>query len=172
MTGVTELFVAATILTGMLALISIWAPRRLLVKGLALSMAVLFIPVAYASFVNLLSRPKPVSLEWWLAEAREATVLGSSLREDDGIYLWLQLPDVSEPRSYVLPWDREIAEQLQKAEREAAETQGGLKMRMPFEPSLDDREPKFYALPQPAPPQKEEPAPGPQLYQAPGGRDA
>jgi hypothetical protein len=99
-------------------------------------------------------------------------VLGSSLREDDGIYLWLQLPNAGEPRSYVLPWDREIAEQLQAAQREAEETQGGLKMRLPFEPSLDDREPKFYAMPQPAPPEKEAPAQGPQFYQAPGGRDA
>lgn len=171
MTGVTELFVAATLLTGVLALISIWAPRRLLVKGVAMSTAVLFIPVAYASFVNLLSLPKPVSLEWWLTEAREATVLGSILREDDGIYLWLQLPEVDQPRAYVLPWDRNVAEQLQEAEREAAETQGGLKMRLPFEPSLDDQEPKFYARPQPAPPEKEEPPRGPQFYQAPG-RDA
>jgi len=171
MSSVIELFGIATALTGVLALISIWAPRRLLVKGLALSTTILFIPVAYASLVNLLSLPKPVSMEWWQTEAKEATVLGSSLREDDGIYLWLQLPEVSEPRSYVLPWDRKVAEQLQAAQREAAETQGGLKMRLPFEPSLDDREPKFYALPQPAPPEKEAPASGPQLYQAPG-RDA
>ena len=171
MTGVTELFVAATLLTGVLALISIWAPRRLLVKGVAMSTAVLFIPVAYASFVHLLSLPKPVSLEWWLTEAREATVLGSILREDDGIYLWLQLPEVDQPRAYVLPWDRNVAEQLQEAEREAAETQGGLKMRLPFEPSFDNQEPKFYAQPQPAPPEKEEPVTGPEIYEAPG-RDA
>jgi hypothetical protein len=171
MTSVTGLFAVATGLAGLLALIGIWAPRRLMVKGTALATALLFIPVAYGGLINLLSRPKPVSLEWWLAESGEATVLGSSLREDDGIYLWLQLPEVSEPRSYVLPWDRKIAEQLQAAQREAAETQGGLKMRLPFEPSLDDREPKFYAMPQPAPPEKEAPASGPQFYQAPG-RDA
>jgi hypothetical protein len=171
MTGVIGLFAVATGLAGLLSLIGIWAPRRLMVKGMALATALLFIPVAYGSLISLLSRPKPVSLEWWLAEAGEATVLGSSLREDDGIYLWLQLPEGSEPRAYVLPWDRETAEQLQEAQREAAETQGGLKMRLPFEPSLDDREPKFYAMPQPAPPEKEQPALGPQFYQAPG-RDA
>lgn len=172
MTGVIGLFAMATGLAGVLALISIWAPRRLLVKGIALCAALLFIPVAYTSLIHLLSRPKPVSQEWWLTEAKEATVLGSSLREDDGIYLWLQLPELSEPRSYVLPWNREVAEQLQEAQREAAQTQGGLKMRLPFEPSLDDREPKFYAMPQPAPPEKEAPATGPEFYQAPGGRDA
>jgi hypothetical protein len=35
-------------------------------------------------------------------------------------------------------------------------------------PSLDDREPKFYALPQPAPPPKDGDNRGPQRYQAPG----
>jgi hypothetical protein len=52
--------------------------------------------------------------------------------------------------------------------RKAEEQGGDVRMRTPFEPSLDDREPKFYALPQPAPPPKdgdEEPA---QRYQPPG----
>jgi hypothetical protein len=44
-------------------------------------------------------------------------------------------------------------------------------MRLPFEPSLDQREAKFYALPQPALPPKGHAGPGPQLYQ-PLGRDA
>ena len=97
-------------------------------------------------------------MEWWQNHAKEATVLGSLMQEGEGIYLWLQLPDVAEPRGYVLPWNRATAEQLQQAQREAAEQEGGgtVHMRMPFEPSLEKREPLFYAQPQPAPPPKDQ----------------
>jgi hypothetical protein len=120
--------------------------------------------------VDLLSRPKPVDLEWWL-HAEEATVLGSQIQENQGIHLWLQLPDVAEPRAYVLPWNRDTAERLQQARR-AAEQQGGdVRMRLPFEASQDDREPQFYAAPQPALPPKDYAEPEPEFYQPPG-RDA
>jgi hypothetical protein len=114
MTGVTQLFVVGAVLAAALSLISIWAPRRLPVKGTALAASALFLPLGYASLVDLLSKPKPVDLEWWLREAEEAEVLASRLVEGEGIYLWLQLPDVAEPRAYVLPWDRASAEQLQR----------------------------------------------------------
>jgi len=38
-------------------------------------------------------------------------------------------------------------------------------MRLPFEPSLDDREPKFYAMPQPALPPKNLDHQPPKLYE-------
>jgi hypothetical protein len=132
---------------------------------------VLFLPLGYASLVDLLSKPKPVDLEWWLREVAEAEVLASRPVEGEGIYLWLQLPDVAEPRAYVLPWDRASAEQLQEATPEADQEGGGVQMRLPFEPSLDEREARFYARPQPAPPAKDLIDPPPQFYQPPG-RDA
>jgi hypothetical protein len=106
-----------------------------------------------------------------LVDAAEAEVLASRLVEDQGIYLWLQLVDVAEPRAYVLPWDRTSAEQLQQALREAEQKGSGVQMRLPFEPSLEDLEPKFYALPQPALPPKDLSQPPPEFYQPPG-RDA
>jgi hypothetical protein len=171
MSGIPQLFAVAAALAATLALISIWAPRRLAIKVTALATTVLFLPLAYASLVELLSKPKPVDLEWWQNDAAEAEVLASRLVENEGIYLWLQLVDVGEPRAYVLPWDRTSAEQLQQALREAEEQGSGVQMRLPFEPSLDDREPKFYALPQPALPPKDLLQPPPQLYEPPG-RDA
>jgi hypothetical protein len=104
---------------------------------------------------HLLSLPKPVALEWWLTNAPSATVLGSTVRENEAIYVWLQLEQVAEPRAYALPWNRDLAEQLQTAQREANESQSQVRMRLPFEPTLDDREPKFYALPQPPLPPKD-----------------
>jgi hypothetical protein len=168
MTGVLPLFVVAAALAATLGLISIWAPRRLAIKGAALATLVLFLPCAYASLIELLSKPKPVDLEWWQNDAAEAQVLAARQVENQGIYLWLQLPEIAEPRAYVLPWDRASAEQLQRALREAEQQGGGVQMRLPFEPSLDDREPKFYALPQPALPPKDLIEPPPQLYQPPG----
>ncbi|MGH6898425.1 MAG: hypothetical protein ACREJ5_18045 [Geminicoccaceae bacterium] len=171
MTGVPQLFAVAAALAATLGLISIWAPRRLAIKGAALATLVLFLPLAYASLVELLSKPKPVDLEWWQSGAAEAEVLAARQVENQGIYLWLQLPEIAEPRAYVLPWDRASAEQLQRALREAEQQGSGVQMRLPFEPSLDDREPKFYALPQPALPPKDLIEPPPKFYQPPG-RDA
>jgi hypothetical protein len=171
MTGIPQLFAVAAALAATLGLISIWAPRRLAIKGAALATVILFLPLAYASLVDLLSKPKPVDLEWWLTDASEAEVVAARPVENRAIYLWLQLPEVSEPRAYVLPWDRTSAEQLQQALREAERQGGGVQMRLPFEPSLDPREPKFYALPQPALPPKDLLEPPPQFYQPPG-RDA
>jgi hypothetical protein len=155
MIELTYLFGAAALLAGALASISVWAPRRLAVKLLALGGTALFLPMAYAGFSQLLALPKPVGLEWWQANAEEATVLAASLREDEAIYLWLQLKDVPEPRAYALPWHRDLAEQLQAAQREAEESQTQVQMRLPFEDSLDDLEPKFYAMPQPQLPAKD-----------------
>jgi hypothetical protein len=168
MIDLSQLFALTIALAGLLAAITLWTPRRLAVKGMALLTTALFLPLAYASLVDLLSRPKPVDLEWWQGNAEEATVLGSQLQESRAIHLWLQLPGVAEPRAYVLPWNRETAERLQEAQREAEQQGGDVRMRMPFEPSLDDLEPRFYAQPQPALPPKDHAEPGPQFYQAPG----
>jgi hypothetical protein len=171
MTSLSQLFAITVALAGLLAAISLWAPRRLAIKATALAATVLFLPLAYASLLDLLSRPKPIDLEWYLSHAEEATVLGSQVEEDESIHLWLQLPDVAEPRAYVMPWNRDTAERLQQAQREAEQQGGDVRMRLPFEPSLDDREPQFYALPQPALPPKDYAEPKPQFYQQPG-RDA
>ena len=152
------LFGAAILVTSILTSISIWAPRRVIVRAAAFGLAVLFVPLSYASFASLLSKPKPVALEWIQANTQEASVLGSSIREGEAIYIWLQMPGVDEPRAYTLPWNRSVANQLQEARRKAEEQGTGLGMRLPFEHSWDKQEPKFYPLPQPAMPPKDTPA--------------
>jgi hypothetical protein len=155
MTELTYLFATVAVLAGVVTSISIWAPRRLWLKLTALGAAALFRPIGGRSLAHLLSLPKPVALEGWLTHAPSATVLGSTVREDEAIYPWLQHEQVAEPRAYALPWNRDLAEQLQTAQREAEENQSQVRMRLPFEPTLDDREPKFYALPQPPLPPKD-----------------
>jgi hypothetical protein len=163
----TYLYVACVTLAMTLAAIAIWAPRRVMVKIGALAVTLAIFPVAYSSLASLLSRPKPVTLEWARAQVADATVIASTMREGVGIYLWLQIPEEAEPRAYVLPWNKKMAQQLQDAQREAQRRGTALNMRSPFEPSWDDRDPKFYALPQPALPPKEHYAP-PESYKHPG----
>lgn len=167
MRDLPEFFAVAAILATALCILSIWSPRRLPVKLSALVTSCLFLPVAYAALSDLLSKPKPVGLEWWNAKAEEATVLGSTMREGEGIYLWLQMANISEPRSYVMPWDREMAQQLQDAMDQAQEQESGVRMRLPFEPSLDNEDPKFYALPQPSMPDKDEVLQSPEMFNGP-----
>lgn len=173
MNELTTLFAAAAALAGILTSICIWSPRRASAKIAAILTATAFLPAVYVGFLHLLSMPKPVELEWWHARAAEATVLASSMQEDEGIYLWLQLEQASEPRAYVLPWNRALAEQLQAARREAERNESALRMRLPFEASEDELEPKFYAAPQPAPPAKpDEGGEGPAIYAPDDGRAA
>jgi len=109
--------------------------------------------IVYGGATELLGRPKPLRLEW--RQPQHAQVLGSSMRENDAIYLWLQFDDGSEPRAYRLPWSTEAAQQLQTATQEGEAHGTGVQMNMPLGDSgLDPREPKFYATPQPSLPDK------------------
>jgi hypothetical protein len=87
--------------------------------------------------------------------------------EHEAIYLWLVMPDSLEPRAYVLPWSMQAAQQLQEAMSQAEADGTAVRMTMPFEPSLDDREPMFYALPQPAMPPKDYRGAPPLVYEQP-----
>ena len=99
-------FIVFVTLATVLANIGVWAPRRIWVRYCAVLVAALFIPAAYASVSDLLSRPKPASIEWLHRNATEATVLSAHIDEGKSIYLWLQIGGEAEPRSYVLPYDK------------------------------------------------------------------
>ena len=65
-----------------------------------------------------------------------------------------------EPRHYRLPWDQKLADKLQDILDDPDE--GGVMLKIPYEPSLDTNAAQFWSLPQPKalpdkPPQK--PAP-------------
>jgi len=154
---VTELFLlfaASAALATVLAAIGIWSHRKLYAKIAAVAATALFIPTIYLSYADLLSRPKPASLEWWNRDASEATVVGSRLREGEAIYLWIELAGSDEPRAYKLPWQQELAKQLYGAQREAQANGTKVQMRSPFKQQTENQEPLFYALPQAALPPK------------------
>lgn len=167
MQSLTQIFVLAALGAAVLATIGIWAPRKLWIRAAAVATTLALLPIGYTAFADLLSRPKPMALEWLNRQATEATVLAATIREGEGIYVWLQYSGPDEPRAYVMPWSRDVAEQLQKAMREAEQNGGGLMIRLPFERSWDPREPKFYAMPQPALPPKDGGGPA-EVYEQPG----
>jgi hypothetical protein len=149
-------FVVFIAIAAILANIGIWAPRRTWVRVCAVAMAALFIPAAYASVADLLSRPKPVSIEWMHRNAREATVLGSRISDGKAIYLWLQLPGEMQPRAYVLPYSEQTARQLFEAQAEAKQKGTETKMKRPFgrRQARETADEQFFAPPQPPLPLK------------------
>lgn len=149
-------FAGTLLLGGALTSIAIWSPRRLWIKTGAIGIVTLFLPTSYVALAELLSRPKPIHLEWRHDDLAEAAVLGVDLREGEAIYLWLKIQGVADPRSYVLAWDQYRAQQLYDAQREAESKGTEVRMRQPFEPGED--EPLFYAKPQVALPPKQPPA--------------
>ena len=120
---------------------------------------------------DLLSRPKPVGLEWWLDQADEATVLGAPAAR--GRRASISGCSSRASRAARLPpalGPAGMAEQLQQAPRggRAERHPGADAAAVRAAPSTTASR-KFYALPQPALPDKpnrkgEEPA----FYQRPG----
>jgi hypothetical protein len=169
MTGFVLAFVSLALVLGIYAFVGMplggrW--RRAAVSGFfALLLAGLFF-----GYSDMLGRPKSTRLELLRSGDNEAKILGSYALEGAGIYLWLQLPGVTEPRYYVLPWDQQTATALQKAiDDNAAQHGGGVLMQLPFERSWEKREPVFHPLPQPKLPDKGGPPPA-TIYSAPEQR--
>ncbi len=155
MVDIITLFAIVGILATVLAAIGLAAPRKFWIKVSALVTIALFLPTAYAALAELLSRPKPVRIEWAERNAPHATVLGAQLQEGKAIYLWLMLKGHDEPRAYVLPWNKRMARQLHETRREARRKGSKVMMRLPFKKPRDDGPRMFYAPPQPPLPPKQ-----------------
>ncbi len=156
-------FIIFVVLATVLANIGVWAPRRTWVRYCAVLVAALFIPAAYASVSDLLSRPKPASIEWLHRNATEATVLSARIVEGKRIYLWLQIAGEAEPRSYVFPYDKKTARQLHEAQNKARRKGTKARMMRPFAKRRDATKQRFYAAPQPPRPTKSSPKNAPYI---------
>lgn len=148
------IFIPLLAVAAILGHIGIWSPRRTWIKVCGVSAVGLFIPLSYSALAELLSRPKPVTLEWAHRHVSEAKLIGATMTEGQAIYLWLKMPEMAEPRAYQLPWSRKMAQQLQQAQRKAQKNRSGVRVRLPFEESGDRREKMFYAAPQKSLPPK------------------
>lgn len=150
----TWIFVLIVVLATGIALIAIRGNQTIVIRGGALGLTAMLMATGYAGLTELMSRPKPATLEWLRAGTSPTTVTASHLRENEAIYLWLVFKGETEPRAYSLPWNIEMARQLRRAERKAAERQSKVKMKSLRTRDGDKAEPVFHVPPRPAPPPK------------------
>ncbi len=113
--------------------------------------------LGYAGLSDLLSRPKPVAWELMRGDLEDYEVLYADMRPGAAIYLLLRLPDMAEPRLYVLPWHANIALQLERTLADAESRQVLMRAdNQLFESDIEDRERIFYATPVAAFPDKDQ----------------
>ena len=143
------IFVLVVALTAILTIVSVSAPGKLSLKIVSIATAAALMPAAYLGLGELLSRPKPISLEWAQHGIAEATLLASRLDEDKAIYVWLEFDGVPMPRAYAMPWSQQRAQELQDAQRAAEKNGSTVRVRQPFEQSLDESRQRFFEAPQP-----------------------
>jgi hypothetical protein len=124
--------------------------------------------VVYAGSIDLMGAPKPIQLEWRAPD--KPTVIAARMREGEAIYVWLQSPDAKEPRSYVLPWNTQTAQQLQDALREGESRGTAVEMKLTRPQGGDDGVPKFYAQPQRPLPRKDRQGGGAAVFKHPENR--
>lgn len=158
MTGLPVFLILAVVACAAITLRALLAPQR---RASRVVIAVLFgalVATLFGALYDLTGRPRLSTLELLRRDAPEADVLAADIVPDKVIRLWLRIQGDDEPLAYRMPWDKSTAEKLQQAMRDWGQEGGpGVKMRMPFEPTLDPREPPFYAAPQPAMPPKDLP---------------
>ena len=157
--------VGATVVAAALASITFWAPSPTRVRILAVVVTTLFIPIAYVQLVEMLSKPKPMSFEWYERAREKGQVLGVSLYEKESIYLWLRLPGSFEPRYYKVPWNLRLADKLQKAVTKAARGNSTVVLEDPFSKRiLEEWGNLNVAIIPPSVPRMKHPPPPPQIF--------
>jgi hypothetical protein len=167
MTSFPIIFISVALLLGIFAYTAMPAASRAR-RGIIVGFFAVILGVLFFGYSDMLGRPKSTRLEVFRASMPDAKVLGSYLKENEGVYLWLQLPGLGEPRYYKLPWDVNVAKSLQNAIAENERQHGsGVGVGQPFERGLSREDPKFYALPQPKLPDKPGESPPVTVFQAP-----
>src|ERR1700751_990930 len=101
-------FVSLVFLLGIFAYIAVPVGGRWRRSVLSGFFAVL-IGALFFGYSDMLGRPKAAQIEVFRGGMKDAQVIGSYAREGDGIFLWLLLPNNSEPRYYKLPWSEKMA---------------------------------------------------------------
>jgi len=133
------LFFAVVLIAAVLANIAIWSHRKTSLRVIAVLLTALFIPVTYVGITDVLSRPKPMTHEWFKRNVDEARVLGLDLVQGRAIYLWLRLDGDVEPTFYKLPWQPLLAERLENLVDEGLRGDKPVRILNPFsKKSYDD----------------------------------
>ena len=134
-------------------------PKKLKLRRSAI--VVLYLAFAfgsYYSFTKMLGNPVPIELiaPWDIPPAENAEIIGFWFVENEGIYLLLMHEGLKAPKYYKFPWDKNLAQQIQRAAEEAAKRgkRGPIILRNPFQRSWEDETPFIHPMPQPMQPPK------------------
>lgn len=121
----TILIALAALLALSLASLSAWSRRAVHVRVIALVLGISFVPLFGFATYDLLSRPKMMTVGELGSERTCAAVLHATIRERQGIYLFLQFPEIKEPRYVAVPWNLKFAQALVHMERVAEHSEHG-----------------------------------------------
>lgn len=126
----------------------VWARRANSARLLAVALFLVVAPGLAAAVLQTLGNHRPLiweqAVHGFEGGAEEVRVLGHKLIIDEGIYLYLEQD--GPPLALVLPWDQDLAQQLEDAAREGR----GVFSSLPYERSLStERRLEFHPLPQP-----------------------
>lgn len=140
------LFLGATSLVLLLALVAAWSRRTRWVRWLTIVIAIWVLPLSWLGLNDLLSRPKPVDKEWLYYNAKVAQVLGYYAEAGGGLWVMLKGKDWPEPREYFYPWNentRKMIQELQEAWEKGNQRGVPTLMFNPFQPSWEKDNPIF-----------------------------
>jgi hypothetical protein len=104
MTSFLIAFISLALVLGVFAYVAVPAGsrgRRAVIAGFF----AVILGAVFFGYSDMLGRPKSTQLEVFRTSMSDAKVIGSYLKENDGVYLWLQLPGLArgEPKFYALP---------------------------------------------------------------------
>src|SRR5690606_31273637 len=123
-------FLPAGAIAAFLGAIALRGPHPLAVKVLGVLAVGSFVPIAHESMVGLLGLPKPMALERNMADNGRATVLASSMKEGEAIWVWVTFEGSPKPHAFALPWNSETAKELRRAQSEGARDGAPVEMRV------------------------------------------
>lgn len=150
----TWIFVVVVALATGLALIAVRGSLSVASRTGALALAAMLMTSGYVGLTELMSRAKPVSLEWVRGQGGPLKVAASHLRENEAIYLWVVFDGETEPRAYRLPWNLAMAKQLRQAQGQAERRKSKVMMKSLKGKTENPTDRLFYAPPRPPPPPK------------------
>lgn len=107
------------------------------------------------TYIETLSKPKHINEEY-LRNDKEAEVINYLAKPGEGLYIWLSLKGVTEPRYYYMDWNEKTKELAQKLQ-DGFEAKQKMMMALPFEKSLEkEKQRQVYPIPQTKLPDKPE----------------
>ncbi len=151
----TMLYLSAVVLLAVIVVFAIRnAPRLVKLTGV-LSLVLLVVGFPYA-YLDTLARAKHLDDEWFL-NPKTVQVMAFIPVPGVAVYYIFSIPGVEDPRLYYEDWTEEAMKRVQ--EMQDAKARGeGIAWDWPMERSYEKNPGSgVYGLPQPAPPQKEEP---------------